>query len=110
MITLEQLLADPPLLHDPNWAKPKANGNGAAKPELINQWKLSDEELRFIGRNIGKNSRTLETGAGCSTIVFAMLGSRHTCIVPDQPLADRILAFCKANDISTSNLTFIIDV
>jgi Methyltransferase domain len=108
MITVEELLADPPRLHVPLSLTGATNGSGPV--ELVNQWKLSDEELLFINKFVGKNSRTLETGAGCSTILFAMLGSRHTCIVPDQPLVDRILAFCKDKQIPTSNLNFIVDI
>jgi len=100
MITLEGLLADPPKLHIPS----------SRPAELTNQWKLSDEELLFIKSHVSKSSKTLETGAGCSTILFAMLGSRHTCIVPDQSLVGRICAFCKEKQIPTVNLKFIIDI
>jgi methyltransferase family protein len=100
MISVEELLADPPKLHIPP----------SQPAELTNLWKLSDEELLFIKSHAGTSSKTLETGAGCSTVLFAMLGSRHTCIVPDQPLVDRIFAFCKEKDIPTANLNFIIDI
>jgi len=100
MITVEELLADPPKLHAPS----------SRPAELTNRWKLSDEELLFISRHVDKSSRTLETGAGCSTILFAMLGSWHACIVPDQPLVDRILAFCNEKQIPTANLNFIVDI
>jgi len=100
MITVEELLADPPKLHIPS----------SRPAELTNKFKLSDEELLFIKSHVGESSKTLETGAGCSTILFAMLGSRHTCIVPDQPLVDRICAFCKEKQIPTANLNFVIDI
>jgi hypothetical protein len=105
MISVEELLADPPKLH----LRSSRSGAGDG-PGLTNQWKLSDEELLFISRHIAKSSRTLETGAGCSTILFAMLGSRHTCIVPDQPLVDRIFAFCNEKQIPTANLSFIVGI
>ena len=105
MISVEELLADPPKLH----LRSSRSGAGDG-PGLTNQWKLSDEELLFISRHVAKSSRTLETGAGCSTILFAMLGSRHTCIVPDQPLVDRILAFCNEKQIPTANLSFIVGI
>jgi hypothetical protein len=100
MITVEELLADPPKLHSPS----------SRPAELTNLWKLSDEELLFISRHVDTSSKTLETGAGCSTILFAMLGSRHTCIVPDRPLVDRILAFCNEKQIPTANLNFTVDI
>ncbi len=104
MFAVEDLLADPPKLHV------RSSRSGSGRVELINHWKLSDEELLFISRHVDKSSRTLETGAGCSTILFAMLGSRHTCVVPDQSLVDRIFAFCEEKHISTANLNFIIDI
>lgn len=107
MIAIEELLADPPKLHVPSSRYGAGEGSGV---ELTNQWKLSDEELLFINQHVGKSSRTLETGAGCSTILFAMLGSRHTCIVPDQTVVDRIFAFCKEKQIPTANVNFIIDI
>jgi hypothetical protein len=108
MITVQELLADPPKLHV--FRQTAATPDGMFKPgELINRWKLSDEELLFISRHVGKDSKTIETGAGCSTILFALLGCKHTCIVPDGPLTERILAFCKSKDIPTDKLTFIIE-
>src|SRR5690606_34506162 len=68
----------------------------------------SDEELRFINAHVGPGSKTIETGAGCSTVLFALKGCQHTCIVPDQPLVDRILAFCNSKGIPTSGLKFIV--
>jgi hypothetical protein len=109
MITVAQLLADPPKLHafKPSPASPA----GIYAPgELINRWKLSDEELLFISKHLGPGSKTLETGAGCSTVLFAMLGTHHTCIVPDRALTERILAYCKSKEIPTSGLNFIVDV
>ena len=108
-MTLQELLADPPKLHA---FKPYAGTHEEkmfAAGELINRWKLSDEELLFIDKHVNENSKTLETGAGCSTVAFALKGTQHTCIVPDQPLADRIVAYCQDKKIPTSRLRFIIE-
>jgi hypothetical protein len=108
MITFEQVLADPPKLHafKPSSGTP----DGMFKPgELINRWKLSDEELMFIRDHVKPGSKTLETGAGCSTIIFALLGAHHTCIVPDKALTERIIAYCKSQNIPTDRLTFIVE-
>jgi len=109
MLTVQELLADPPKLHA--FRQTKGTPEGMFTPgELINRWKLSDEELLFISKNVAKGAKTLETGAGCSTVLFAMLGAQHTCIVPDKPLTERIVAFCKEKGIQTSGLNFIVDV
>jgi hypothetical protein len=39
-----------------------------------------------------------------------MMGANHTCIVPDKPLTERIVAFCQEKGIPTSGLNFIVDV
>jgi len=38
----------------------------------------------LIDEHIDSESKTLETGAGVSTVLFALKGTQHTCIVPDQ--------------------------
>lgn len=108
-MTIQELLADPPKLHAfhprPGTREEKMFADG----ELINRWKLSDEELYFIAEHVDSNSKTLETGAGCSTVVFALKGTQHTCIVPDKPLTERIVAFCQSKGISTAKLNFVIE-
>jgi hypothetical protein len=108
-MTIQELLADPPKLHACVAAPGTPEEKLFARGELINRWKLSDEELLFIADHVTEKSRTLETGAGCSTVLFALKGTRHTCIVPDRPLADRITSFCKSKNISTAGLNFIIE-
>lgn len=109
MLTVQELLADPPKLHA--FRQTLGTPEGMFAPgELINRWKLSDEELLFISKVVRKGSKTLETGAGCSTVLFALLGATHTCIVPDKPLTERIVAYCQEKGIPTSGLNFIVDV
>lgn len=108
-MTTQDLLANPPKLHVFK-VPPGAREVGMfAEGELINRWKLSDEELLFIDKNVNHNSKTIETGAGCSTVLFALKGTHHTCIVPDQALTERIVAFCKEKGIDTSRLNFIVE-
>lgn len=109
MISFEEVLANPPKLH--KFIHSAATPDGMYKPgELINRWKLSDEELLFFKKHVKPGFKTIETGAGCSTVIFALLGARHTCIVPDRGLTERISAYCKEQGIPTDNLTFIVDV
>jgi hypothetical protein len=108
-MTLQELLADPPKLHVFRPVPGTRSEKMFAPGELIDRWKLSDEELRFIDRHVDSGSKTLETGAGCSTVLFAMKHSHHTCIVPDRALADRIVAYCRDKGIATDRLTFIIE-
>ncbi|MBU6409005.1 MAG: class I SAM-dependent methyltransferase [Verrucomicrobia bacterium] len=109
MITVQELLADPPKLHAFTPVAGTHEEKMFAPGELINRWKLSDEELLFIDAHVNAQSKTIETGAGCSTVLFAMKGARHTCIVPDRPLTERIVAFCKEHGVPVDKLTFIIE-
>ncbi len=93
-MSLQQLLDDAPAIHG------EAGGD-----DLITHGLLVGA-LEFIDRVVQPGSRTLETGSGYSTILFAMKGAQHTCIVPNQPEIDRILAYCEQQSIDTSNLTF----
>jgi len=72
-------------------------------------YKLSDEALSFIDQHINAGLKTLETGAGISTVLFALRGTEHTCIVPDKNQVERIKEFCRKNEISTERIDFRID-
>lgn len=94
-LDLKALIADPPKLH--------RRGD-----EPISYWRIDDTTCLELDRRLSPGMKTLETGAGLSTIIFASNACRHTCIMPDQGLADRITAYCQANDIDTSGINFII--
>ncbi len=87
---LDQLLAAPPLLHD----------DGRAL------WGIAPAVLRFLDGAIRPGANTLETGAGLSTLVFAINGAHHTCVVPAPSEIERIRAWCEASGVSTDHLTF----
>lgn len=93
-MTLQQLLADAPPIH-----------GGSGGEELLTHG-LLDEALGLLDRELRPGARSLETGSGYSTILFAMKGAEHTCIVPNQPEVDRITAYCQSKGIDTSRLTF----
>lgn len=50
--------------------------------------------------------RTLETGAGHSTIAFALAGAEHTCIVPDESEIAAIRSYCDRHEVSLEGVTF----
>ena len=68
---------------------------------------IEAEVLSFIGERIGKGSRTLETGAGCSTLVFAICGSDHVAITPSQSEIKLITEYAAQKQICLSNVQFI---
>ena len=51
----------------------------------------------------------METGAGISTILFAIKEANHTCIVPDPDLVSRIKSYCARMIVSVGRIDFRID-
>ncbi len=84
---IDELLARPPLLH------------GTVTHGLV------EDALRWIA-TLPRPLRTLETGCGVSTLVFAARGDRHVCVTPAQSEADGVLAYCQEHTIDSSGLTF----
>lgn len=72
-------------------------------------WSVSEETIRFLAAHVPQDAVTLETGAGLSTAMFALLGARHTCITPDAGEVRRIGDFCRAAGIPTGALGFEVD-
>jgi len=72
-------------------------------------FQVSNDIIDFIDQFIDRHSTTLETGAGVSTILFALKGASHTCIVPSLEEIQRIQDFCRASGISHRKVTFIAD-
>ena len=96
-MSLQLLQQNFPLLHEDPLGK-------------LTSWQVSDTTLKFIEEHINQNSKTLETGAGVSTILFAVKGTSHTCIVPDTKQVNRIRKYCQKNQIYAHKIDFKIDI
>ncbi|HXA41991.1 MAG TPA: class I SAM-dependent methyltransferase [Candidatus Solibacter sp.] len=92
-MNVAELLRDPPSLH--------LDETGRAT-----SWRLADDVLDFLDRNVTADSRTLETGEGVSTILFALKGASHVCVSPNEYSVQRIRDFCDAHGISTDRVEF----
>jgi predicted O-methyltransferase YrrM len=86
------VLADPPNVH----ISPTA---------VSGVWSTSETCYRFMAEHVGAG-RTLETGLGVSTVLFAKWGCRHTCVVYDQDEVDRLTAYLKRREIPADGLDF----
>jgi len=73
-------------------------------------WGLGSEVLYFISEHVDDSSRTLETGCGLSTVVFAFLGAHHICITPGEQEIERIRDYCSEHEVATDQVTFHADV
>lgn len=90
---LATLLAAPPAIHLDADGRP---------------WHLSvaEEIMHTIDAAVDARSRTLETGAGLSTVLFALRGAAHTCVAPIGAELERIRDWCAAHGVSTERVTF----
>lgn len=88
------------LLEKPPWVHQLPGGE-------FMQMGLAPEMLAFIDTHVGADSHTLETGAGMSTIVFAMKGARHIAITPEAEEIERIKAHCEVSGIDAAAITFV---
>ncbi|MCU1427034.1 MAG: class SAM-dependent methyltransferase [Actinomycetia bacterium] len=93
---IDRLLADPPAVH----------AMQAGDDPEIGIWSTDRDCYLLLAEHAGPDTHTLETGSGVSTVLFAALGARHTCVTPAQAEADRILGYCAEKGIDTSSLTF----
>ncbi len=96
-LTLRQILADAPAIH-----------GDAGSQDLLTHG-LTPDALTFIEQHVKPGDRTLETGSGFSTILFAALGAEHICIVPNQPEVERIRAYLESRDVPTDRLRFCVE-
>jgi hypothetical protein len=69
------VLLDPPYVH------------GTAATGV---WSTSESAYDLMAAHCGPGSRTLETGLGVSTVLFAGWGADHTCVVHDQGEVDAV--------------------
>jgi hypothetical protein len=71
------------------------------------RWNAQPETLRFLAEHIEEGARTLEIGAGASTLVCAAAGARHTAISPFAQEHERIVRYAEKIDIDPSDVTFV---
>jgi hypothetical protein len=89
---LRRILAAPPVVH------PEAPNKSA--------WSTGRRCYEFMARQVQPGARTLETGAGVSTVLFAAWGCQHLAVVPSASEAKSIQEYCSKVGIDTSSLTF----
>jgi precorrin-6B methylase 2 len=94
-MNLEDLLSKPPKLHGRDGA-------------TTDGWRLDDAALIFLDSRVKQGMRTIETGAGVSTIAFALKRARHTCIVREHRVVRRIRRYCASVGLSLSTVRFVV--
>ena len=88
MDIVDRLLRDRPIFHERG----------------TRRWDALPDTLRAIQKAVQDGNRTLETGCGASTVVFAAQGARHTAIAPHADEHQRVRDYLKEIDIDDSRL------
>ena len=70
-------------------------------------WGVQPAFGRFLFDAIHPNMQTLETGAGISTLIFAIGGAKHTAIAPWQDEMDAIRDYAAASGIDMSHINLV---
>lgn len=93
-MTLTTLLDSPPKIH--NWGIGNLSSSG-----------LPNSVFEFMDSILKPESRSIEIGMGISTALFALKGTIHTCVNPDQDEIIRFKDYASRNNISIDNMTFL---
>lgn len=96
LASVDRLLADPPVVHPMDTS---------ATPQM-GVWSTDEAAYRFLAERCPPGTRTIETGSGLSTVLFAALRTDHICCTPGLEEKDRILDYCKAHDLPVDGLRF----
>ncbi len=92
MDIVNRLLQDRPIFHEKGTAR----------------WDATTGTLRAIQQSVHDGNRTLETGCGASTVIFAAQGAHHTAISPIADEHERVRAYLEEIDVDSNRLVFII--
>jgi hypothetical protein len=85
-----RVLAAPPQVH------PRANG----------AWSTDPACYEYMATLAKPEARTLETGLGVSTVLFALWGCQHTCVVHSEAEVAACRQHLKSQGISAESITF----
>jgi GT2 family glycosyltransferase len=79
---------------------PKIHGGGTIT------WGLGEDVLNFMFKYLNSGLKTLETGCGTSTLVFALKQTTHFAITPSSDEMERIKRYCVEESLPTEKLSF----
>jgi hypothetical protein len=69
-------------------------------------WNTNRACYEFMARQVRPGWRTLETGCGVSTVLFAGWGCDHLCVVPAPKEREGILEYCTEQGVDQASLSF----
>jgi predicted O-methyltransferase YrrM len=92
-VKLSTLLADAPAFHVDEGLRPCS-------------LQASRDVLETLDAAVRPGARTVETGTGFSTVVFALRGARHVTVTPSVNEVDRVHAYCASRGIDLGTVRF----
>jgi predicted O-methyltransferase YrrM len=117
MTTVEKLLADKPTFHrvETEIDRSFQANESCLAPQIAEQfasggvacYALAPEVLHFLADSVSASSKTLETGAGLSTLIFALRIAQHVAITPSKAEISSIRDYAADNGISLDSVSFI---
>lgn len=90
LATVGLVLADPPQVH----------------PHQTGVWSTDATCYEYMATIVGPGAHTLETGLGVSTVLFALWGCEHTCVVWSEAEVTAFRQHCESRGITTENVSF----
>ena len=70
-------------------------------------WSARRETLEFLAQSTQPGDRTVETGTGASTVIFAAAEAVHTAISPMAREHRMVERYCRRHGIATDRLEFV---
>lgn len=77
-----------------------------ATETAAHNWALNHKVLEWLFSSLRPGMRTLETGCGYSTVMFAINECRHNVISPFPEEHQCINDWCEAHDVSVNTITY----
>jgi predicted O-methyltransferase YrrM len=115
--TLERIFIDRPMFHriaetaegfrTARSALPRKVRDQIAALTGRQNWGISPKFGRYLLDAVKPNMRTLETGAGISTLIFALGGAEHTAVAPWSDEMDEIRNYAATAGIDMSRVKLV---
>jgi predicted O-methyltransferase YrrM len=113
---LDKILAESPKIHrgETETLQSVAEGISLQDQEGISNsqpecYGIAPAIAHFLFNSISEQSKTLETGSGISTLVFALRRSEHIAITPNAGEVANIRSYAFANGISLDHVEFVLE-
>lgn len=118
-VLLEKILAESPKFHRGETearraiSKQETSLNGWSFESISNNLRacygIEAALARFLYDSVSEQSKTLETGSGISTLVFALRQSRHIAVTPSPDEVSNIQGYAATNHVSLDRVEFVVE-